>query len=370
MDRSQSKVRAVAADHDRSDGGRSDRHAGRPVRRPTGTACSPTRFFATAQYSRKTNHPRFGNTSTRPAGFAVPHHRPRLAGRAALRTALLRSHRSRGSRQQPADRQRRRISDRARGSARMTSRRGAGKFSRILRGGNSQSSTGYLFNTDYATPRASRSPMRPAASCRCGSPAPDDGRQHAADARRRARHHDHVVLRRRIAGRWRALTLDLGLRYEHVGSEATGGAESINAQSWVPRLAAAYQLREARTHDSVGASYAHYSGTLHRENYFSRNTLGRPTPAASRASTSARPDRARLRTGLRPANYSITAGSFPTANMFFDEDLPLPLTREFTLSAAQHLAATAKCARCTCGARPRGLVESFTTTRQRRARPP
>ena len=40
------------------------------------------------------------------AGFAVPDHRPRLARRPAVRPDLFRSHRSRGSRQQPADRQR------------------------------------------------------------------------------------------------------------------------------------------------------------------------------------------------------------------------------------------------------------------------
>ena len=64
------------------------------------------RFFATAQYSRKTNHPRFGNTSTRlqdspflTIGRVSP-------GGLHFGAGLLRSHRSGRSRQQPADRQR------------------------------------------------------------------------------------------------------------------------------------------------------------------------------------------------------------------------------------------------------------------------
>ena len=57
-------------------------------------------------------------------------------------------------------------------------------FSLVLRGGNSQSSTGYLFNTDYATAGG-----RPLTDChrprRAGVDSRrDKHRQHAADARR------------------------------------------------------------------------------------------------------------------------------------------------------------------------------------------
>ena len=79
---------------------------GQPVRRPTGTACSPIASSRPRSTRSKTNHPRFGNTSTRlqdspflTIGRVSP-------GGLHFGAALLRSHRSRGSRQQPADRQR------------------------------------------------------------------------------------------------------------------------------------------------------------------------------------------------------------------------------------------------------------------------
>ena len=99
------EVRALPAHHDRSDGGRSDRHAGQPVRHQLGRRARQPLLrdrpvFAQDQPSAIRQH------QHAPAGFAVPHHRTRVAGRPALRPALLRSQRSGGSRQQPADRQR------------------------------------------------------------------------------------------------------------------------------------------------------------------------------------------------------------------------------------------------------------------------
>src|SRR5687767_11748517 len=108
------------------------------------------RFFATAQYSRKANHPRFGNTGTRlqdspfltigrvsPAGL---HFGPAYFDRT-----------------DPEDRD---INQLTGSVSYFASPSGWGShdvkagfetFSLILRGGNSQSSTGYLFNTDYAS---------------------------------------------------------------------------------------------------------------------------------------------------------------------------------------------------------------------------
>ena len=153
------------------------------------------------------------------------------------------------------------------------------------------------------------------------------------------------------------LTLDLGLRYEHVGSQATGGAPSIDAQSFVPRLAAAYQLREdGRT--VLGASYAHYSGR------YTSSIFGRNTPVANSGRvTSVYNGPAGQGYDFAPAydlaNYSITSGSFPTANIFLDDDLQSPLTRELTLSAAQQVGSGAVRA-IYVRRKATGLVESFT----------
>jgi len=313
------------------------------------------RFFATAQYSRKTNHPRFGNTSTRlqdspfltigrvsPGGL---HFGPLYFDRT-----------------DPEDRDNNQLTGSVSyfgsrpGFGTHDLKAGAEVFSLVLRGGNSQSSTGYLFNTDYAS--SNGKPLTDATgrvvptwipgATTIGNTLPTRGAEL-----------DITTTSFYVQDRWTLarLTLDLGLRYEHVGSKATGGAESINAQSFVPRLAAAYQLREdGRT--SVGASYAHYSGR------YTSSIFGRNTPVANAGRvTSVYNGPAGQGYDFAPAydlaNYSITSGSFPTANIFLDEDLQSPLTREFTVSGAQQFGNGVVRAMYVWR-KATGLVESFT----------
>jgi hypothetical protein len=312
------------------------------------------RFFATAQYSRKTNHPRFGNTSTRlqdspfltigrvsPGGL---HFGPLYFDRT-----------------DPEDRDNNQLT----GSiSYFGSRPGLGThdvkagvevFSLVLRGGNSQSSTGYLFNTDFAT--ASGRPLTDASgrvvpvwlpgATTVGNTLPLRGAEM-----------DITTTAVYVQDRWTPmsrLTLDLGVRVEHVSSEATGAVPSIDANSIAPRLGAAYQLRENGT--VVGASYAHYSGR-YTSSIFGRNTL---VANAGRV-TSVYNGPAGQGYDFAPAydlsNYSIVSGSFPTANVFLDAELESPLTRELTLSMAHDLGRGAVRGMYVWR-RATGLVESF-----------
>jgi hypothetical protein len=313
------------------------------------------RFFATAQYSRKTNHPRFGNTSTRlqdspfltigrvsPGGL---HFGPAYFDRT-----------------DPEDRDNNQLTGSVSyfgsrpGLGTHDVKAGVEMFSLILRGGNSQSSTGYLFNTDYAT--VNGRPLTDAngrvvpvwipGSTTVGNTLPTRGAEL-----------DITTTSFYLQDRWTLsrLTLDLGLRYEHVGSEATGGASSIGAQSIVPRLAASYQLREdGRT--VLGASYAHYSGR------YTSSIFGRNTPVANSGRlTSVYNGPAGQGYDFAPAydlsNYTVSSGSFPTANIFLDDNLKSPLTREVTMSAAQEIGNGAVRA-VYVWRKATGLVESFT----------
>ena len=313
------------------------------------------RFFATAQYSRKANHPRFGNTSTRlqdspfltigrvaPGGlhFGAPYF----------------------DRTDPEDRDNNQLT----GSiSYFGSRPGWGThdvkagfemFSLILRGGNSQSSTGYLFNTDFAT--AGGRPLTDASgrvlptwipgATTVGHTLPTRGAE--LDIRTTAFY---------VQDRWTLarFTFDLGMRFEHAASEATGGAASIDAQSFAPRLAASYQLREDAS-TVLSGSYAHYSGR------YTSSIFGRNTPVANSGRvTSVYNGPAGQGYDFAPAydlsNYSIVAGSFPTANIFLDENLESPLTREFTVSAAQTLGARGAVRAMYVWRKATGLVESF-----------
>ena len=312
------------------------------------------RFFATAQYSRKTNHPRFGNTSTRLQDS------PFLTiGRVSpggLQFGPIYFDRT-----DPEDRD----NDQLTGSVSyFGSRPGLGThdvkagvevFSLVLRGGNSQSSTGYLFNTDYAsvagrplTDSTGRVvPVWIPGATTVGNTLPTRGAEL-----------DITTTSLYLQDRWTLsrLTLDLGLRYEHVASEATGGAPSIGAQAIVPRLAASYQLREdGRT--VVGASYAHYAGR-YTSSVFGRNT---PVGNSGRVTSIYNGPAGQgydFAPGYDLSNYTVTSGSFPTANIFLDEDLHSPLTREFTVSAAQEIGNGAVRAMYVWR-KATGLVESF-----------
>ena len=313
------------------------------------------RFFATAQYSQKANHPRFGNTSTRlqdspfltigrvaPGGlhFGAPYF----------------------DRNDPEDRDNNQLT----GSVSYFGSRpgwgthdvkgGVELFSLVLRGGNSQSSTGYIFNTDYAT--ATGRPVTDATgrvvpvwipgATTIGNTIPTRGVEM-----------DIATTSFYVQDRWTPaarLTLDLGMRYEHASSAVTGGAPGVKAQSLVPRVAAAYELRDdGRT--VIGASYAHYAGR-YTSSIFGRNT----TVANPARVTSVYNGPAGQGYDFAPAydltNYSVVSGSFPTANIFLDEGLHSPLTREFTVSAGQQIRSGAL--RATYVWRhATGLVESF-----------
>lgn len=313
------------------------------------------KFFATAQYSQKANHPRFGNSSTRlqdspfltigrvsPGGL---HFGPQYFDRT-----------------DPEDRD----NDQITGSVSyFGSRPGWGThdlkggfevFSLVLRGGNSQSSTGYLFNTDYlsvagrpVTEASGRVvPVWLPGATTIGNTRPTRGAEL-----------DITTTSFYLQDSWTPtsrLRLDLGLRYENVSSAATGGAPGIDAQSLVPRLAAAYDLADdGRT--VVSASYAHYSGR------YTSSIFGRNTPVANSGRvTSVYNGPAGQGYDFAPAydlaNYSVVSGSFPTANIFLDDGLHSPLTHEVTVTAAQQIGAGAL--RATYVWRQAtGLVESF-----------
>ena len=313
------------------------------------------RFFATAQYSRKQFHPRFGNTSTRledspfltigrvaPGGlhFGFPYF----------------------DRTDPEDRDNNQLTgsvsyfgSRA-GWGSHDVKAGVEMFSLVLRGGNSQSSTGYLFNTDFAT--ANGRPVTDASGrvapvwipgfTSVGNTLPTRGAE--LDIRTTAFY---------LQDRWTLarFSFDLGLRYEHAGSKATGGAPSISAQSLAPRLAASYQLREDGN-TVVGASYAHYSGR------YTSSIFGRNTPVANSGRvTSVYNGPAGEGYDFAPAydlsNYTVSSGSFPTANIFLDEHLESPLTKEFTVSAAQTLGSNGAVRAMYVWRTATGLVESF-----------
>lgn len=202
-------------------------------------------------------------------------------------------------------------------------------------GGNSQSASGYVFDTDYLT--AGGNPVYDANGrfIPVFTPGVSQLEQYIAT---RGANLDVRTLSFYIQDDWAVspkLTLNAGVRFEDVRSDATGGIVGIDTQTWVPRLAATYDLL-GDGNTILQASYAHYAGK------YNESQIGANTPVANPIFLlydyvgPAGQGRG-FAPGFDPANYTVTFGSFPTANVFFEDGLSSPITREFSASVGHQL---------------------------------
>jgi hypothetical protein len=203
-------------------------------------------------------------------------------------------------------------------------------------GGNSQTSTGYVFQTDYLLDANNR-PALDADGRLVPRFVPNNSRIQVWMPQRGATI-DIATTSLFVNDRWTAtprLTLDLGLRFEAVGSQATGDIKSVDMHSLVPRLGAAYSLTaDGRT--LVLGSYGHYAGK-YNDVQFARNTnVGNPDRYVAQYIGPAGQGRG-FAPGFDPANYMAISGTFPAVNVFFADDLSSPMTRELTLAFAREL---------------------------------
>ena len=273
LDRRQTEVRAVAADHDRSDRERSHRYARTPVRhelerRRAEPLLRDRAVLAEGQPSALRQHQHAA------AGLAVPHDWPRRRRAACISDPRI------SIAPIPEDRDNNQLT----GSVSYFGSRpgwgthdvkaGVEVFSLVLRGGNSQSSTGYLFNTDYAT--AGGRPLTDATgrvvpvwipgATSIGNTLPTRGAEL-----------DITTTSFYVQDRWTSgLAADarsrpaLRARIEHGHGRR---CRASTRGSIVPRLALAFQPRkDGRT--VLGASYAHYAGR------YTSSVFGRNTPVA------------------------------------------------------------------------------------------
>ena len=133
--------------------------------------------------------------------------------------------------------------------------------------------------------------------------------------------------------RW---TFNLGVRFERHSTEATqAGISSITSSAFVPRLGATFDVKGDGKWILQG-TYAHYAGKASETQFADNTNVGTPSqvtytyrgPAGSGVD---------FAPGFNLANYEITAGSFPVANIFIDPGLNTPLTKEWTLQAGTRL---------------------------------
>ena len=202
-------------------------------------------------------------------------------------------------------------------------------------GGNSQSASGYVFSTDYRLDGTS--PALDANGRLIPRFIPGTSRM-ATWFPLRGASIDVATASVFVTDHWTVgsrLTLDLGARFERVRSDATGDISGADGSTVVPRLAASYALTaDGRT--VAQATYGHYAGK-HNDVQFSRNSNVGNADRINGTYIGPAGEGRDFAPGFDPANYQTFSGTFPTANVFFDDSLTSPLTREFSFALAREV---------------------------------
>jgi hypothetical protein len=208
---------------------------------------------------------------------------------------------------------------------------GGERFNSWRTGGNSQSSTGFDFRTDFRL--VSNVPVA------VWTPAANGTRTRLINwLAFPGSTLDIFTTSIYVQDRWQMgnrVTADLGLRFEDVNTEATGDIVGADTRTWLPRLGVSFDV-EGNGRTVAAATYGRYSGRF-TERAFARNTnVGTPSQIVY-AYVGPAGEGQDFAPGYDLTNYVVIGGNFPTANVFFDPDLTSPKTDEFTLSLGREL---------------------------------
>ena len=202
-------------------------------------------------------------------------------------------------------------------------------------GANAQSSTGYVFMADFQTDTAGL-PVLDAD----GHPIPRFTPGFTRVQRwipHRGAEFDLNTASAYVQDRWAAsarLTLNLGMRFENVSSDATGGVNSVSTSRIVPRLGASYDIAgDGKT--VVQGSFSQYSGK-YSSVLFSKNTNVGNSDRYTLVYNGPAGEGRGFAPGFDVNNYSgVVGGTFPALNVRFADDISSPVTTEYTFGAAR-----------------------------------
>jgi carboxypeptidase family protein len=156
------------------------------------------------------------------------------------------------------------------------------------------------------------------------------------------------------------LTVDAGLRFESVRSNATGDIVGANTDTFVPRLAATWDVK-ADGKFVIQSTYAHYAGK-YSEAQFTNNTDVANPSLIRYGYTGPAGQGMDFAPGFDPANYTVLIdGTFPTANVRFEDGLHSPVTREFTASIGSQFTQRAYAKLTYVSRDVSGFIEDFIT---------
>jgi outer membrane receptor protein involved in Fe transport len=212
-----------------------------------------------------------------------------------------------------------------RGTGRHDLKAGFEHFTSFRNGGNSQSSTGYVFRTDYLL----GADGKPAIGSD-GEPIPIWNGNAATPASAATRVENWIATRGAtidiktlslyLQDRWQVgnrVTADLGVRFEKVRTHATGDIVGADTSTVVPRLGVSFDI-EGNGRTVAQTTFARYSGRF-TERAFGRNTnVGTPSQVLL-AYVGPNGQGMDFAPAFDLANYAIIDGNFPTANVFFED---------------------------------------------------
>ncbi|HUQ86732.1 MAG TPA: TonB-dependent receptor [Vicinamibacterales bacterium] len=227
-------------------------------------------------------------------------------------------------------------------------------------GGNSQSSTSYVFNADFALVGGTPTPHFVPGETYLENYVATRGATMNIN-NNSAYLQDNWTLSDR-------LTAQVGLRFEQVKVESTGDIVSVNTSPrLVPRLGMSYDLSGTGA-TVLHATYAQYSGRYSEAQVGGNSPVGSPA-TLSRYYTGPEciGDERTCVAGFALASYPITTANLervevPLANIFVDQKLKTPLTHEFTTSLGRSINGGRGFAEASYIFRRTGnMVEDFTT---------
>jgi len=235
---------------------------------------------------------------------------------------------------------------------------GVESFVNTAIGGNSQSSTDWVFATDYAV--VGGIPVIGSG----GRPVPvfTPGVSQVFNFRAtKGARLDIETTSLYLQDRWsvtRVLTLDLGLRAEMVRGDATGDITTVDASSLMPRLAAALDLRgNGRT--VAHATFGTYSGRYGQTQFATNTNVSRPSEVDYVYSGPAGQG-SDFAPGFDLNNYTrVVYANFPTANIRVADDLHSPLVKEFSAALGQAIGGRAHSRATYVWRRTSRFVEDF-----------
>jgi len=202
-------------------------------------------------------------------------------------------------------------------------------------GGNSQSSTGFVFLTDPVM--AGTSPLIDSGGRIQPTWVPGVTQVQNWIPVRGAQINLHTMSLY-LNDRWqfKRWAISAGARYEkHTADTTQAGVVTPESSSLVPRVGATYDVKG----DGVWilqATYGHYAGKSSETQVADNTNVGSPNRVTSQYNGPAGTGLG-FAPGFDLSNYSVVSGSFPVKNVFMDAGLATPLTKEWTLQAGRRL---------------------------------